>query len=57
MFSVQNELLTPTFKTKRPQVEKRYTNEIAKMYETLEWRDAVSTIPNVFICLFFMQFD
>ena len=36
MFSVDNELLTPTFKTRRPQVVKRYKTEIDQMYETLE---------------------
>ncbi|KAI8077880.1 uncharacterized protein BX664DRAFT_287488 [Halteromyces radiatus] len=34
-FSMENDLLTPTFKVKRPQAKKRYEAEIAAMYESL----------------------
>jgi long-chain acyl-CoA synthetase len=35
LFSMENDLLTPTFKVKRPQAQKYYEAEIAAMYETL----------------------
>lgn len=35
-FSVENELLTPTFKLKRPQLQKHYEPEIASMYAALK---------------------
>eukprot|EP00887_Chlorella_sp_A99_P003085 scaffold9.g3085.t1 len=35
-FSVDNELLTPTFKLKRPQLQKRYQGEIDAMYAALK---------------------
>ena len=34
-FSVDNDLLTPTFKLKRPQLQKRYQDEIDAMYGLL----------------------
>ena len=34
-FSVENELLTPTFKYKRPQLQKKYQAEIDAMYKAL----------------------
>ncbi|KAK0706860.1 hypothetical protein B0T26DRAFT_680480 [Lasiosphaeria miniovina] len=34
-FSMENELLTPTLKLKRPQTAKAFKNEIARMYEEL----------------------
>ena len=39
MFSVENELLTPTMKNKRPALRKRFEAEIAKMYEDAEKPD------------------
>ncbi|KAI8384984.1 uncharacterized protein BYT42DRAFT_564291 [Radiomyces spectabilis] len=35
-FSIENELLTPTFKVKRPQAKKYYANHIENMYKALE---------------------
>lgn len=35
-FSVENDLLTPTFKFKRPQLQKRFQKEIDAMYATLK---------------------
>ena len=32
LFSVENDLLTPSFKLKRPQLQKRYQAEIDRMY-------------------------
>jgi len=34
-FTVENNLLTPTFKSKRPQLQERYQKEIDEMYEDL----------------------
>jgi long-chain acyl-CoA synthetase len=34
-FSVENELLTPTFKYKRPQLQKKYQADIDAMYKAL----------------------
>jgi len=34
-FAVENDLLTPTFKLKRPQAKDYYTNEINQMYEVI----------------------
>jgi long-chain acyl-CoA synthetase len=34
-FSVENDLLTPTFKLKRPQAAKKYKDIIATMYGEL----------------------
>uniref|UniRef100_H2ZDV1 Long-chain-fatty-acid--CoA ligase n=1 Tax=Ciona savignyi TaxID=51511 RepID=H2ZDV1_CIOSA len=36
LFSVENELLTPTFKSRRPQILQRYKSEINQMYEDLD---------------------
>ena len=34
-FSIENDCLTPTFKLKRPQLLKKYSEQIDKMYESL----------------------
>jgi long-chain acyl-CoA synthetase len=34
-FSVENDLLTPTFKAKRPQLQKKYQGAIDAMYKSL----------------------
>ena len=34
LFSVENNLITPTFKLKRPQAKERFQRDIAAMYET-----------------------
>lgn len=36
MFSVENNLLTPTFKSKRLQISKRYAEQIDTMYQDLD---------------------
>jgi len=36
LFSVENELMTPTFKSRRPQIAKRYNAEIEEMYADLD---------------------
>ena len=36
LFSVENNLLTPTFKSKRPQIQARYQDVLDKMYEDLD---------------------
>eukprot|EP00834_Sanchytrium_tribonematis_P005358 NODE_319_length_9908_cov_1.288001.p10 type:complete len:115 gc:universal NODE_319_length_9908_cov_1.288001:4208-4552(+) len=36
MFSVENDLLTPTFKLKRHEAKKKYGDAIASMYSKLE---------------------
>jgi long-chain acyl-CoA synthetase len=35
-FSVDNELLTPSFKLKRPQLQKKYQAQIDAMYAKLD---------------------
>ncbi len=39
-FSVDNDLLTPTFKLRRPQLLKRYKAEVDEMYEALKAKAA-----------------
>jgi long-chain acyl-CoA synthetase len=34
-FTVENDLMTPSFKLKRPQLKKRYDDDIRAMYSTL----------------------
>jgi long-chain acyl-CoA synthetase len=36
LFSVENEMMTPTFKSRRPQIAKRYDAEIEEMYSDLD---------------------
>lgn len=38
LFSVDNGLLTPTFKIKRPALRQKYTEEISKLYNELSQR-------------------
>ena len=35
-FTIEEELLTPTFKLRRPQLQKRYQGRIDAMYEALK---------------------
>lgn len=42
-FSVDNDLFTPTFKLKRPQLQARYEQEIKAMYSTLRPDDRYSS--------------
>ena len=35
-FTVENELLTPTFKMKRPELKKRFMEDIVKLYALLD---------------------
>lgn len=35
LFSVENDLLTPTFKSKRPQLQKKYQTQIDAMYDNM----------------------
>jgi long-chain acyl-CoA synthetase len=37
LFGVENGLLTPTFKLKRPQAKAAFKDAIDSMYATLEW--------------------
>ena len=37
LWSVENEFLTPTFKTKRPALAKHFKDVIDAMYDKLEW--------------------
>jgi len=39
-FSVEADLMTPTFKLKRPQLKKRYQAEIDRMYAVIEGKSA-----------------
>ena len=34
-FSVENEMLTPTFKTKRPQIKRTYAHRLSELYREL----------------------
>ncbi|KAF8373703.1 hypothetical protein PRIPAC_80132, partial [Pristionchus pacificus] len=36
LFTIENDLLTPTMKSKRPNIKKRYTKELADLYSRLE---------------------
>jgi long-chain acyl-CoA synthetase len=36
MFTVENDLLTPTLKSKRPQLKAHFKEQLDKMYEKLE---------------------
>ena len=38
-FSVDNDLMTPTFKLKRPQLQKRYQAQVDAMYAALKAAD------------------
>lgn len=40
LFSVQNELLTPSFKLKRDQAKKKFAKEISSMYQKIEKMEA-----------------
>lgn len=35
-FSVDNDLLTPTFKLKRPQAQKAFSDDLAELYKDLD---------------------
>ena len=37
-FSVQNGLLTPTLKTKRPQLKAYFKPQLEDLYQNLDWR-------------------
>ena len=39
-FSVENDLVTPTFKLRRPQLLKKYTEHVDTMYATFKQRGA-----------------
>jgi hypothetical protein len=43
VFSVENGLITPTFKYKRPQLQRRYQVEIDSMYRALRGNSNVSS--------------
>lgn len=43
VFSVENDLITPTFKYKRPQLQRRYEVEIDAMYKALRGNSNVSS--------------
>ncbi|KAK5978459.1 long-chain-fatty-acid--CoA ligase 1, partial [Trichostrongylus colubriformis] len=36
MFTVENDLLTPTLKSKRPKLKSHFASELSAMYSTLE---------------------
>lgn len=42
-FTVENDLLTPTFKLKRPQLQRQYQSEINAMYAALRGDSCVSS--------------
>jgi len=35
-FTVENDLITPSFKLKRPAMQKKYKDEITRMYQELK---------------------
>jgi hypothetical protein len=43
LFTVENDLITPTFKYKRPQLQRRFQVEIDAMYRTLRGNSNVSS--------------
>lgn len=36
LFSLENDMLTPTFKIKRAEVKQRFSQQLATMYERLD---------------------
>ena len=47
-FSVENDLLTPTFKSRRPQIAAHFAPQLQTMYKDLDWerRTCVSVVAN-----------
>jgi hypothetical protein len=43
LFTVENDLITPTFKFKRPQLQRRFQAEIDAMYRALRGNSNVSS--------------
>ena len=42
-FTVENELLTPNFKMKRPELKKRFMEDIAKLYALLDQVEVITS--------------
>ena len=42
-FTVENELLAPTFKMKRPELKKRFMEDIAKLYALLNQVEVITS--------------